>query len=270
MPKPTTPCIDCAQPTNGERCRPCDSAFRAQPNPPCSTPGCDRLSSGPSAGVCKVCKQWSDRNDGRDPAGRFEERPQRTCEVVEDGQPCGRPHRREGMCSMHEQREKAHGSPLVTLNRPKGKLQEDLRAAAYATTEECVYLAGYRERPVVPYGGKSMKASRAVWIIRYGDPGPQVQVLHRCNGGSGESGCINIRHLKPGTVAQNSKDMVDSGRSVRGEAKPQARLDRGEVRTIRVLYATGGITQKELAAGYGVSPNAVSLAIRRKTWAWLE
>lgn len=269
MPKPTTPCIDCAQPTHGKRCRPCDTAHRAQPKLQCQTSGCVREALGRGS-VCKVCRQWSDRNGGIDPAGRLIPRQRRTCDVVEGGERCGRPHRRHGMCSMHEQRDRAHGSPVVTLNRPKGALQAELRRAAWADTDECLFLGGYQGRPVVPYGGKSVKASRAVWIIRHGEPGPDLLVRHTCNGGSGESGCINIRHLCLGTVAENSMDMVVNGRSVRGEDQPAARLDRDQVRTIRLLYATGGITQKELAAGFGVSPNAVSLLIRRKTWAWLD
>lgn len=270
MPKPMTPCVDCAKPTHGKRCRSCDSTHRRRTKPRCNTPGCEHRSSSWETGVCKACKQWSDRNGGVGPAGRFAAREVRTCEVVEDGKRCGRPHRRKGMCSKHEQRARAHGSPLATLNRPKGKLQADLRAAAYADSYDCIYLDGYSSRPVVPYEGKSLKASRAVWIIRYGDPGPSLLVRHICNGGSGEFGCINIRHLCLGTAAENSMDMVVNGRSLRGEAQPAARLERHQVRTIRLLYATRGVTQKELADRFGVSPNAVSLLIRRKTWAWLD
>lgn len=270
MPKPTTPCIDCAEHTHGRRCRRCDSAHRARPNPPCGTRGCARQSSGPDTRLCKTCKQWSDRNNGADPAGRFSPRPKRTCDVTENGKACGRPHKGRGMCSMHEQRDRLHGSPLATLNRPKGQLQAELRAAAYATTSECIYLDGYRDRPVVPYDGRTMKASRAVWIIRHGEPAPGQHVLHRCNGGSGEDGCINITHLYTGTPAENTADKVASERQARGEAIPQARLTRHQVRTIRQEYAAGTATQRQLAARHGVSQNAVSMAIRRDTWAWLD
>lgn len=270
MPKPRTPCLDCGDPTHGVRCRLCYLGFQAKPNPLCTTAECGHLASSPQGGTCKVCNQWSNRNGGADPNGRYAPRPKRTCDVIENGERCGRPHKSKGMCEMHAQRKRNHGSPLFTLNRPKNTLHIELRAAAHATTDECIYLDGYKNRPVIPYGGKSMKASRAVWIIRYGDPGPDLHVRHICSGGSGEAGCINIRHLCTGTPFENAIDKVLNGRSIRGEDTPNARLTRGQVRTIRQLYATNRFRQKELAAMFQVSPNAVSLAIRRKTWAWVD
>ncbi|WP_328903323.1 endonuclease domain-containing protein [Streptomyces sp. NBC_00441] len=45
-----------------------------------------------------------------------------------------------------------------------------------------------------------------------------------------------------------------------------ARLDEDTVREIRARYAAGGETQRSLATEYGISQNAVSLVVRRKTW----
>ncbi|MEV7413184.1 hypothetical protein [Streptomyces althioticus] len=175
---------------------------------------------------------------------------------------------------MHHRRQRLYGDPLSTKTRPKGTLVSDLRRAAYADTDQCVYLAGYANRPSVPFQGVTMFASRAVWILRHGDPGPAASVLHRCNGGSGAHGCINVRHLYLGDRAQNAADAVAAGRFTgrpyrRGEDVPTRVLTECEVREIRRRWASGGVTQKALAAEFGVSRATLSLVVNGKRWAWL-
>src|SRR5690606_7024649 len=93
------------------------------------------------------------------------------CTVVESGVKCTRAHSSHGMCRLHRDRQRLYGDPLLSRKRVHGALLEDLKAAAYATTDECLFLAGYSGRPSVPFQGVTMFASRAVWIIRHGDPG---------------------------------------------------------------------------------------------------
>ncbi|MFE9127826.1 hypothetical protein ACFYOF_20865 [Streptomyces sp. NPDC007148] len=174
---------------------------------------------------------------------------------------------------MHFRRGRIHGDPLITATRAKRTLVNDLRAAAYATTDECVFLDGYAIRPSVPFEGKIMFASRVVWIIRHGDPG-EAHVLHRCNGGSGAHGCINIRHLYLGDKAQNRLDAVQAGRLVikprRGEECTSAVLTERQVRTIRERWAARDVTQKALAAEHGVSRALLSMIVNGKRWAHLS
>lgn len=190
-------------------------------------------------GLCQPCYSWSWRNSGRDPEGR-------------------RPRR----------------SP--------GELDALLRAAATATTDECIILTGYARRPVVQNGGrfesaaKGMNASRAVWILAHGDPGDDVLVCHSCNGGSGASGCINIRHLYPGDEERNKLDMVQAGHTLRGrsnnrgEAHPRAILDEEAAREIRRRYVPGRPhhpgNKRALAEEYGVSVKTVESVLRGQSW----
>jgi hypothetical protein len=51
-----------------------------------------------------------------------------------------------------------------------------------------------------------------------------------------------------------------------GVAVPVAKLDDDKVRAIRARYAAGGITQRELAADYGVSEALISFVTARKIW----
>jgi hypothetical protein len=53
----------------------------------------------------------------------------------------------------------------------------------------------------------------------------------------------------------------------RGERSPNAKLTREQVLEIRRLYATGGVTQKALAAEYGVAESNVWAILKGRAWA---
>lgn len=119
-----------------------------------------------------------------------------------------------GFCRFHYYRWKQHGDPLLgRTNLSRSTVLRLLHEAARATTDECIVTLphGVNERPLVSLDGRTTTASRAVWAIAHGDPG-EALVLHRCNGGSGSNGCINIRHLYLGDHAQNVQDKIAAGR----------------------------------------------------------
>lgn len=197
-------------------------------------------------------------------------RAERTCEVVEDGVTCGRKHYGRGMCAMHNQRARKHGSPTVNVRDAHIAF---VREAARTETDECIIPPWYAgERCVVKVGGVRRTASRQAWIERYGDPGARL-VLHTCSDGSGDSGCINVRHLRLGDDAENTRDKIQAGRQTTtrclGEEHGQAKLTREEVREIRRL-AAAGTTHTAIAALMPVSRPTVSDIVRRRIWAWLD
>ncbi|MFD4609735.1 hypothetical protein ACFWOT_16875 [Streptomyces sp. NPDC058440] len=157
--------------------------------------------------------------------------------------------------------------------RSKGALRACLEAAAHATTDECIYLdqhKGFRPRGTV--NGRRTTASRAVWTIRHGDPGEQ-HVLHSCNGGSGETGCINIRHMYLGDDPQNSAAKIAAGRSNRGTRHGNHKLTGQQVAEIRRRYrprGRNGNSGRALAAEFGVSPTCITHVVTGKRWDWLK
>lgn len=58
-----------------------------------------------------------------------------------------------------------------------------------------------------------------------------------------------------------------------GEALPPPlrKLTDAQVRGIRDIYTEGfgGVSQRELAAEYGVTPSTISAIVTGKTWRWL-
>lgn len=114
-----------------------------------------------------------------------------------------------------------------------------------------------------------MNASKYSWVVANGDPG-DLFVLHTCD----NEMCVNIRHLYLGNQLRNVKDMHERNRRphvnyVRGERTGRARLTPSVVRVIRERYAAGE-SQQRIANDYGVSQVAISVVVRRKSWAHID
>ncbi len=95
---------------------------------------------------------------------------------------------------------------------------------------------------------------------------PGMLVCHHCDNPS----CVRPDHLFMGDVQANADDMVAKGRHrpvrLAGEKNPRSILTASVVREIRDLYATGDVTQRELAARFGVSRESVAHVVTGYTW----
>lgn len=168
---------------------------------------------------------------------------------------------------MHYCRWRKHGDPTVTVIRPVGEMDRLLRAAIATETDECIILPPKASRPTALVDGKAMNASRAVWVIAKGDPGA-LCVLHTCH--RGDEGCINLRHLKLGSQAQNMADMDEAGRrrtaDRAGESNGRHVLKEEEAVEIRRRYRAGVVRQVDLADEFNVAQPTVSRIVRGERW----
>ncbi|MBK3592441.1 MULTISPECIES: HNH endonuclease [Streptomyces] len=160
------------------------------------------------------------------------------------------------------------GDPLLTKKAPNGAFKALLKSAAVATGDACITVPDRTGRPVAQHNGRSMNASRVVWILANGDPG-SLHVLHRCHNGQ----CLNIKHLYLGDHDRNMQDMAQAGRwdrggrpVVRGEGHGCAVLTEDDVRSIRER-ADGGASMASLGREYGVHWRTVDKVVKRETWA---
>jgi hypothetical protein len=143
-----------------------------------------------------------------------------------------------------------------------------IRNAAEAGIDDCIILTNSSgKRQHVRWEGVHMTASRAVWMAAHGDPG-EDDVLHTCNGGSGESGCINIRHLYLGDASDNAQDRGQSQRQVWGEKHHKHVLTEETAAEVLRRYKPRDLVNsgKALAAEFGVTPSAISSLVTGKTW----
>jgi hypothetical protein len=100
-------------------------------------------------------------------------------------------------------------------------------------------------------------AHRVAWALSHGKPPPKKYfVLHSCD----NPPCVNPKHLRLGTPADNTRDWVERSRP--GRARPgQRKLSGGDIADLRELRREGK-TVKELAGMFGVAPSTVSWHIR--------
>jgi hypothetical protein len=107
--------------------------------------------------------------------------------------------------------------------------------------------------------------TRVVWELVHGSISTSLDVCHHCD----NRACVNPSHLFLGTRLENVRDMQAKGRGHLGERDGMAKLTEAAVRAIRVRYAAGGITQRQLAAEYGVRDPAISRIVTGKRWTHL-
>lgn len=142
-------------------------------------------------------------------------------------------------------------------------------------SEECWPFQGHLTKKGYGGCGRRGRAHRVAWELTYGPIPNGLHVLHKCDNPS----CCNPRHLFLGTSLDNSRDMVNKGRSSRGDKHysrihPE-RASRGEVISkfketdIRKIRAMKDVSRKIIAKRFHISPAQISRILNGKTWKWL-
>jgi len=110
------------------------------------------------------------------------------------------------------------------------------------------------------------RAPRLAYELQIGPIAAGLHVLHRCD----NPACVNPAHLFLGTQADNNRDRAAKGRGGgekrRGIHNGRAKLTSKQVAKIRRLYATGDISQGQLAEIFGVSQPQISRIVRREQY----
>lgn len=131
--------------------------------------------------------------------------------------------------------------------------------------------------------GRNLKAHRVAFWLGHGVDPDALLVCHSCDRPS----CCNPAHLFLGTPRDNTLDCKAKGRlntaagplhgsrtkpesRARGERIASAVLTADAVSEIRSLYASGGITQQQIADRYGVSREAINSIIRGVRWKHID
>lgn len=109
---------------------------------------------------------------------------------------------------------------------------------------------------------KYIRAHRLSWQLFYGEIPKGKCILHRCD----VRHCVNPDHLFIGTAQENSRDMIEKGRSARGESHSQAKLSTREV--IDILESTD--SHRVLAKRYNVSYGNIGNIKSGRTWGHIK
>lgn len=111
--------------------------------------------------------------------------------------------------------------------------------------------------------GKMLPAHRVSWEFNIGPIPTGMHVLHSCDNRE----CVNPKHLRLGTHAENMRDVKIRGRAHRslGSDHPMHVLVERQIKEIRALVSSG-LSRKDVARSYGVSVGTVHGVVSRKTW----
>ena len=180
---------------------------------------------------------------------------------------CARPSLKKSLCGSHYMRLRRHGD--VTGGRTAvGEPEKFLEAALLARTGDCI---------VWPFGTTStgyagintFRGFRRVSHI----------VLERCVGPAPSDEhiaahapqvchnplCINYRHLRWATRAENEADKLLDGTDARGEKHGQSKLTESVVQSIRL----DGRPVAQIAWEHGVHVETIRKIKRGARWGWL-
>ena len=135
----------------------------------------------------------------------------------------------------------------------KGKaivFYEDIGGCHICTSHYC----NNRGYPIITYFGRHLNVARLVYERSKGTIPEGLLLRHVCDNRK----CINPDHLIPGTVKDNSRDMVVRGRADHpfGEKNPNHRLTESQIFEI-VSHLKSGIPHKEIAHRYSIAERTV-------------
>lgn len=107
---------------------------------------------------------------------------------------------------------------------------------------------------------KKRTAHAIAYEVATGDLfGPGEVACHRCD----NRVCCNPAHIFKGTYSENTRDMHAKGRWAGASEK---RLTLAQAEAIRAEYATGEVTQVDLAKKYGIAAQNISLLLLGRSY----
>lgn len=187
-----------------------------------------------------------------------------TCSI--DG--CGKSVKARGFCNAHWRRWRRHGDPLAgrVAHGSAQRFFEDV--VVHCTSGDClpwpfaVRPNGYGQHH--DRSGNTTLVHRMACESRHGPP-PTADhdAAHSC----GNRVCCNPSHLRWATRTENHADKIRHGTTNRGERSGTSILSEDDVRAIRALR---GVSQRIIAARFGVSQQTISDILVGRRWGWLK
>lgn len=174
-----------------------------------------------------------------------------------------------GYCRKHYMRWVRSGDPNI-CQTPKGAIPAWLASFATHDSDECLTWPFGRRKDGIGQArlnGKTMTAHHAMCIVAHGEPPtPRHVAAHRC--GKAHEACVNQKHLRWATNAENQADRVAHDTDGRGHKNPMVKLSISDVRAIRRLGSQ--YHHHIIAKHFQIARQTVDAIVSRKCWSWLS
>lgn len=108
------------------------------------------------------------------------------------------------------------------------------------------------------------RAHRYAYRLHKGEIPEGLMVRHLC----GNKVCVNPDHLEVGTMADNAQDGIRLGETLRGSRNGKAKISEADAQYI--IDNPDGLTGRQLARKFSVSPATISLMRSGKRWAHVK
>lgn len=183
---------------------------------------------------------------------------------------CGKPHYAHGWCNAHWGRWRRNGDPLGGGTAP-GEVQRYFNEVVMTYEgDECLTWPYQRDKKGYARfdkDGRGHLVARIICKEVHGKPPtPKHEAAHSC--GKGLSGCVTKGHVSWKTHADNMTDTIRHGTSQRGTKNTFAKLTEAQVLEIRALK--GAVSQRKIAAKFGVTGSMICQIHTGKSWGWLS
>lgn len=194
---------------------------------------------------------------------------QRICSI----EGCGNKHSAFGVCQTHRHRWIKHGDVLadIPIARKDKSAMAFLDEARMYNGDNCLIWPFSRLNngyATVTIDGVRSLVSRIICEHKMGAaPIGKTDAAHSC--GNGHLGCIAASHLRWATHAENMAEMVEHGRSTRGEKAWFNKLSEPQIAEIRERLRAGE-RQRIIADHFGITQSNVSKIKTGISWNWLN
>ena len=158
--------------------------------------------------------------------------------------------------------------PTVVYLRKKKSIKERFDSKFIVAPNGCWEW----QRKISPFGygqfsisaGEVWQAHRLAYKLYIREIPKNKCVLHKCDNRK----CVNPKHLWIGTQADNVRDMMLKGRSIKADSEDNggAKLNWQEIYEIRRLRKEKKIYYKDLAKMFNVHTDTIERIIHNKTW----
>lgn len=176
---------------------------------------------------------------------------------------CLNPFQAKDLCASHYSQIRKVGR-LTPLNYKRNRTRvDDLRDLVAIEADDCTIWPHATTALGYPKVTSRLEGHRLSCEWTHGPaPTPTHQAAHSC----GNPSCVNPRHLRWATPAENNGDKYVHGTHHRGERSCNAKLTNAQAAEIRWRYSDGGVSQRELAHEYNVSRGVVRNIVEGKTY----